>query len=65
MHLSGVLYPKILHNSNDALQDQKIIYERRFIHDSYANRKGKGTHRALDRCRQFAQKCCYVLQCDV
>jgi len=27
MHLSGVLYPKILRNSNDALQDQKIIYE--------------------------------------
>jgi len=27
MHLSDVLYPKILRNSNDALQDQKIIYE--------------------------------------
>jgi hypothetical protein len=26
MHLSGVLYLKILRNSYDALQDQKIIY---------------------------------------
>ena len=41
------------------------IFERRFIHDSYANRVGKGTHRALDRCQQFARKCRYVLQCDV
>ncbi len=27
------------------------IYERKFIHDSYANRLGKGTHRALDRAQ--------------
>jgi retron-type reverse transcriptase len=27
------------------------IFERRFIHDSYACRPGKGTHRALDRSR--------------
>ena len=26
------------------------LFERRFIYDSYANRVGKGTHRALDRC---------------
>lgn len=41
------------------------IWEQRFIHDSYANRVGKGTHRALDRCQQFARKYSYVLQCDV
>ncbi|MFQ5858033.1 MAG: reverse transcriptase domain-containing protein [Anaerolineae bacterium] len=41
------------------------IFERRFIHDSYANRVGKGTHHALDRCTQFARKLPYVLQCDV
>jgi RNA-directed DNA polymerase len=29
------------------------LFERRFIFDSYANRVGKGTHRALDRCQQF------------
>ena len=41
------------------------LFERRFIHDSYANRVGKGTHRALDRGQQFARCHRYVLQCDV
>jgi retron-type reverse transcriptase len=41
------------------------LFERRFIHDSYANREGKGTHRALDRCTHFARRYPYVLQCDV
>jgi RNA-directed DNA polymerase len=41
------------------------LFERRFIYDSYANRAGKGTHRALDRCQQFARRYRYVLQCDV
>jgi retron-type reverse transcriptase len=41
------------------------MFERRFIHDSYANRAGKGTHRALDRCQQFARRFRYVLQCDI
>jgi retron-type reverse transcriptase len=41
------------------------LYERRFIHDSYACRIGKGTHRALDRCTYFARRYPFVLQCDV
>ena len=41
------------------------IYERKFIYDSYANRKGKGTHAALDRCTQYMRRFRYVLQCDV
>ncbi len=41
------------------------IFEARFIHDSYACRVGKGTHRALDRCTEFAQKYPYVLKCDI
>lgn len=40
-------------------------FEELFIADSYANRTGKGTHRAIDRCQQFARKYRYVLQCDV
>ena len=40
-------------------------FERSFITDSYANRIGKGTHRALDRCQEFARRFRYVLQCDV
>ena len=41
------------------------IFERSFIADSYANRIGKGTHRALDRCQEFARQYRYVLPCDV
>ncbi len=41
------------------------IFERGFIADSYANRRGKGTHRALDRAQQFARRYKVVLQCDV
>lgn len=41
------------------------IFERTFIADSYANRLGFGTHRALHRFTQFARSNQYVLQCDV
>jgi retron-type reverse transcriptase len=41
------------------------IFERSFIEDSYANRLGKGTHLALNRCQQFARRYRYVLQGDI
>lgn len=41
------------------------LFERRFIFDSYANRVGKGTHRAIDRLQAFARHNCYVLRCDI
>lgn len=41
------------------------IWEGRFIHDTYANRVGKGTHHALDRTQLFARRYKYFLQCDV
>jgi len=41
------------------------IYERSFIFDSYACRKGKGTHAAVDRCQQFARRYRYVLKADI
>jgi RNA-directed DNA polymerase len=41
------------------------VLERTFISDSYANRQGKGTHRALDRAQEFARRYRYVLQIDV
>lgn len=41
------------------------IFERQFIDDSYANRVGKGTHRALDRCTEFMRRYKFVLQCDI
>lgn len=40
-------------------------FEAGFIHHSYANRIGKGTHRALDTCQRWARNYAYVLPCDV
>lgn len=41
------------------------IFEKKFIYDSYANRKGKGNLRALERCTQFMRRFDYVLPMDV
>jgi len=41
------------------------IWERRFIHDTYACRVGKGTHAALKRTTEFSRSYPYVLQCDL
>lgn len=41
------------------------VFERSFVFDSYANRVGKGTHRALDRASEFCRRATYVLKCDV
>jgi RNA-directed DNA polymerase len=41
------------------------IFERSFVYDSYACRRGKGTHAAVDRYTAFARKNRYVLKCDV
>lgn len=41
------------------------IFERSFIFESYANRKGKGTHRAVKRCQRFAQTNRLALKCDI
>ncbi len=48
------------------------IFEKRFIYDSFANRKGKGTLNAINRFDKFKQKVsknntrnCYVLKADI
>ena len=48
------------------------FFDRTFIADSYSCRKRKGTHRAMNRFRSFAQKVsknhtrtCWVLKCDI
>ena len=38
------------------------VFEHGFIHDSYANRKGKGTHRAVARYERFGDRFRYVLR---
>ena len=41
------------------------IFDPTFIFDSYACRKGKGTHKAVDRFTAFNRKNTYVLKCDI
>lgn len=41
------------------------LFEPDFIEDSYACRKGKGSHRALLRCFSLAQTYRFVLKCDI
>lgn len=41
------------------------VFERGFIFDSYANRVGKGSHRAIERYQQYARKYPFVLKCDI
>lgn len=41
------------------------MYEPRFIFDSYACRRGKGTHRAIHRAQQYLRRYAYVLQTDI
>ena len=41
------------------------IFERTFIYDSYANRIGLGTHKALERFTKFFCSSRYVLQYDI
>jgi len=41
------------------------LFERSFIFDSYANRLGKGTHRAIRRYQHFLRDYRYALKCDI
>ncbi len=41
------------------------ILERIFIYDSYANRLGKGTHKAIQRYQSFLKRFEFVLKCDI
>lgn len=41
------------------------IFERRFIHDSYACRVGKGTHRAIQRTQHFLRRFPWCLKTDI
>jgi len=41
------------------------LFEARMIGDTYACRKGRGTHVAVKRCQQFTRKYKYFLKCDI
>ncbi len=41
------------------------LFERGFIDDSFANRRDKGTHRAIARYEQYRNRYAHVLRCDI
>jgi len=41
------------------------IWDRRFIHTSFACRVDKGTHKALDQCQAWVRRCRYACHGDV
>lgn len=47
-------------------------FDGKFVYDSYSCRRGKGTHRAIDRFRDFGRivsknntRTCWILKCDI
>jgi retron-type reverse transcriptase len=54
---------RVVHHA--LIQVIEPLFERTFIHDSYACRVGKGTHRAVNRFTQFCRQNKYVLKCDI
>jgi len=41
------------------------ILEKSFMSTSFANRKGKGTHKAVELCQRYMKRGGYYLKCDV
>jgi RNA-directed DNA polymerase len=41
------------------------LFEAGFVHDSFANRKGKGTHRAVQRYEHYRDRHAHVLRADI
>ncbi|MEK7136795.1 MAG: reverse transcriptase/maturase family protein [Patescibacteria group bacterium] len=81
-HAFGINDPKPRHIHKASVQDRLVhhaiyrklytFFDRLFIHDSYSCRKGKGTHKAMDRFRKFARqvsrnntRTAWVLKCDI
>ena len=62
--VSAAPFPdRVVHHALCAVVEP--FFERGFIFDSYANRKGKGTHRAVARYEQFRDRYRHVLRCDI
>jgi RNA-directed DNA polymerase len=74
--------PKLRHINKATVRDRVLhhavfvilyrVFDRLFIFDSYSSRNEKGTHRAVHRLNQFANKVsknntrtCFILKCDI
>lgn len=60
---AAVFRDRVVHHALCAIIEPR--FEQVFIPDSYANRAGKGTHRAIDRLQQFTRRFRYVLRSDI
>jgi len=54
---------RVVHHT--LVQALEPIFEKVFIFDSYACRRGKGTHAAVTRCQYFTRRYKYVLKADI
>jgi len=62
--ISAAPYPdRVVHHALTNVLEP--IFEPSFIANSYACRKGKGTHAAVRRCQEYARRFRYVLKADV
>jgi len=62
--ISAALFrDRVVHHAVTALLEP--LFERRFAAESFACRRGKGTHAALDHARRACRRFPYVLKCDV
>lgn len=74
--------PKLRHIHKATVKDRVLhhaifrilypIFDKTFVFDSYSCRIGKGTHKAINRFKEFARKAsqnnsrtCFVLKCDI
>ncbi|OGJ60711.1 hypothetical protein A3C37_00765 [Candidatus Peribacteria bacterium RIFCSPHIGHO2_02_FULL_53_20] len=81
-HAFGINDPKPRHIHKASVRDRLVhhavyrklytFFDSVFIHDSYSCRKNKGTHRAMNRFRQFGRRVsrnntrtAWVLKCDI
>jgi retron-type reverse transcriptase len=62
--VSAAPFPdRVVHHA--LCQVTQPLFEKKFIYDSYANRRGKGTHKALDRAHNWVRRYPYVLKADL
>ena len=63
-HISAAPFrDRVVHNAFTRIVEP--IFEKRFSNNSFACRKGFGTHRALERAKEAARRYSYVLKCDI
>jgi retron-type reverse transcriptase len=54
---------RVVHHA--LVQVMEPVFEKRFIYDSYATRKGKGVHKAIARAQYFLRKNPWYLKMDI